>query len=198
MNTLPGMENHAADIRVQLASYVPACEQEAVELKLITGYMAAYPDSVFQRGYPAHFTASGLVLSPDMHKVLLVYHTIYNAWTWPGGHGDGETDLLSAAMREVREETGIRHVIPFSPNIAALDILPVAGHWKNGQYIAAHLHLSVGYGLIANDDQALRVKKDENKGVKWINLSDMDAYASERHMQPVYHKVLRFMGITGV
>lgn len=190
-------ENLVTDIRNQLASYKPTCEQEAVELTIIKDYLKAYPEEIFLRGNPGHFTASGLVLTPDMHKVLLVYHTIYNAWTWPGGHGDGETDLLSAALREVREETGIQNVTPFSPEIAALDILPVMGHWKNGKYVAPHLHLSIGYALLA-EEQDVRIKADENKAVKWFELSDMDSYANEPHMQPVYHKVLRFMGASGV
>ena len=41
---------------------------------------------------------------------LMVYHNIYNSWSWLGGHADGETDLLSVAVREVKEEAGISNV----------------------------------------------------------------------------------------
>lgn len=34
----------------------------------------------------------------------MVYHNIYNSWSWLGGHADGETDLLAVALREVKEE----------------------------------------------------------------------------------------------
>ena len=37
----------------------------------------------------------------------MVYHNIYDSWSWLGGHADGETDLLAVALREVKEETGL-------------------------------------------------------------------------------------------
>ena len=37
----------------------------------------------------------------------MVYHNIYHSWSWLGGHADGETDLLSVAIREVKEEAGV-------------------------------------------------------------------------------------------
>ena len=43
----------------------------------------------------------------------MIYHNIYNSWAWPGGHADGESDLLGVAMREVMEETGIKNLKPF-------------------------------------------------------------------------------------
>lgn len=52
-------------------------------------------------------TASAWVVNKDRSKVLMIYHNIYNSWSWLGGHADGETDLLAVAIREVREEAGI-------------------------------------------------------------------------------------------
>ena len=45
-------------------------------------------------------TASAWVVNKDRSKVLMVYHNIYNSWSWLGGHADGETDLLAVAIRE--------------------------------------------------------------------------------------------------
>ena len=53
-----------------------------------------------------HFTSSAWVVSPDFKKVLMVYHNIYNSWSWMGGHADGESDLLKVAIKEVKEESG--------------------------------------------------------------------------------------------
>ena len=41
----------------------------------------------------ALFTASAWVVNPARNKVLMIYHNIYNSWSWTGGHADGETDL---------------------------------------------------------------------------------------------------------
>ena len=55
-------------------------------------------------------TASAWVLSPDRRQVVMVYHNIYNSWSWTGGHADGDRDLLAVAMREVTEETGLQRL----------------------------------------------------------------------------------------
>ena len=62
-------------------------------------------------------TASAWVVNRERTKVLMVYHNIYNSWSWLGGHADGETDLLSVAVREVKEEAGISNVRPVSEEI---------------------------------------------------------------------------------
>ena len=39
--------------------------------------------------------------------MVVVYHIILDRWIYPGGHADGEENLLSVAVREVEEETGL-------------------------------------------------------------------------------------------
>ena len=179
----------------QLWAFSPSCEQESADRAMMLTWLNLCPDGIFTReNAAAHFTASGLVFNVSRNKVLLVHHTIYKAWTWTGGHADGERDLLSVALREAREETGIREVRPLREDIATLDVLPVFGHVKNGKYISAHLHLSVGYALVADENQPLTVCEGENTGVRWVELPEIEKFAAEPHMQPVYRKVVDFVG----
>ncbi len=90
------------------------------------------------------------VVNKDRSKVLMVYHNIYNSWSWMGGHADGETDLLSVAIREVKEEAGISNVRPVSEEIFSLESLTVDGHVKKGNYVSSHLHLNITYLLEAD------------------------------------------------
>lgn len=50
--------------------------------------------------------------------VLMVYHNIYQSWTWTGGHSDGEADLLKVAIKELKEEAGVKKVVPITEEIA--------------------------------------------------------------------------------
>lgn len=75
-------------------------------------------------------TASAWVVNRERTRVLMVYHNIYNSWSWLGGHADGETDLLSVAIREVKEEAGISNVHPVSEEIFSMESLTVDGHVK--------------------------------------------------------------------
>ena len=177
------------DIREAIEKYLPCCEQEARDKAVILSFIDSAPDAFERSNLIAHMTVSAWVVNPARDKVLMVYHKIYDSWSWTGGHADGQADLLAAAMREAREETGIREVEPLSPAIQSLDILPVWGHEKQGRYVTAHLHLSVGYALTAPENQLLAAKTDENSGVRWVSVRQLEQYVTEPYMLYIYRKI---------
>jgi len=121
--------------------------------------------------------------------MLVVYHNIYDAWIFPGGHADGEEDLLNVARREVEEETGLQTKV-LDDKIFAISASPIVGHIKRGKYVPSHIHLDVVYLLEADDTEKLTYRSDESKGVKWINLED--AYGAEivDFIRPVHKRMI--------
>lgn len=170
--------------------YTPCNEQEEKDKDLIIKYLNMFDDILTRDNEMAHITSSAFVVNKAKDKALMVHHNIYNSWSWTGGHADGEKDLLLVAIREVKEETGVKNVFPISKNIFSLDILPVIGHKRKGKYISSHLHISVAYLLEADENESLAIKPDENSGVQWIPLSQIDEYSNEPHMKKVYRKIL--------
>ena len=162
-----------------IARYVPFNEQEQRDQAEILRYLAQHDDAFLRTNRIAHMTASAWVVNPTRDKVLMVYHKIYDSWSWTGGHADGETDLLAVALREVTEETGVRSVRPVAEDIYSLEVLTVDGHEKRGEYVSSHLHLNVTYLLEADDAEALRICEDENKGVAWFTLDGALAASTE-------------------
>ncbi|MDL2323600.1 NUDIX hydrolase [Ruminococcaceae bacterium OttesenSCG-928-A16] len=157
------------DIFAQIANYQPQNPQEKNDQQVMVEAIRQYPHNILLRKNKlAHLTSSAFVVNPARNKALLVHHNILNTWVWPGGHADGDADLLAVALREAKEETGVCQVKPLLPTIAALDILPVPAHIKNGQYVNAHLHLSVAYILVCDEAEAVQIKPDENTGVRWF------------------------------
>ena len=131
----------------QIENYPPFNEQEEKDKALILGWISNNENAFSRENTVAHITASAWVVNKDRSKVLMVYHNIYNSWSWLGGHADGETDLLSVAIREVKEEAGISNVRPVSEEIFSLESLTVAGHVKKGNYVSRNLHLNITYLL---------------------------------------------------
>ena len=176
-------------IRDDIEKYSPCCEQEERDKKLILDFIDKNEDAFLRTNSIAHMTASAWVVNRECTKALMVYHKIYNSWSWTGGHADGDTDLLSVAIREVSEETGVT-ARPVSEYIFSLEVLTVDGHEKRGKYVSSHLHLNVTYLLEADERDALHVCEDENKGVAWFTLEEaLKASTEPWFVERIYKKL---------
>lgn len=140
-----------------------------------------------------HMTASAIVLNPQLDKILMVYHNIYNSYAWPGGHADGEGDLYLVAYEEAKEEAGVEKLYPVSRGILSVESLPVKEHMKNGKKVAAHDHYNVTFGFICSEKEILKIKPDENSSVKWIEIDKLSQYCEEEDMVPIYEDNIRYI-----
>ena len=52
-----------------------------------------------------HFTVTGFVVHRD--RTLLLWHPLLRMWVPPGGHIEPNEEPVEAALREIREETGL-------------------------------------------------------------------------------------------
>ncbi|MBR1566051.1 MAG: NUDIX hydrolase [Oscillospiraceae bacterium] len=178
------------DIRETIQNYTPFNEQEAADKALILDFLSKNDDAFFRTNLAAHMTASAWVVNPARDKVLMVYHKIYDSWSWTGGHADGDEDLARVALREVREETGARSARLLSPEIFSLESLTVDGHEKHGAYVPSHLHLNVTYLLEADDTEALTVCEEENSGVRWFTPDQaLEACTEPWFIERIYSKL---------
>ena len=182
------------DIVENIRAFAPRCEQEERDREFILAFLDANPDAFFRTNPVAHMTASAWIVNPSRTKVLMVYHNIYDSWSWTGGHADGERDLLSVALKECREETGVT-AHPVSGDICSLEVLTVDGHEKKGRYVSSHLHLNVTYLLEADEEENLTICEEENSGVRWFALEDALKASSEPwFVKRVYAKLNQRLG----
>ena len=184
------------EIYEQIKAYRPWNEQERQDQVLILDFLRKNSDAFYRTNLLAHMTASAWVVNPQRSKVLMVYHRLYDSWSWAGGHADGEEDLLAVALREVREETGVQRLRPVTEEIYSLEVLTVDGHEKHGRYVPSHLHLNVTYLLEAEEDQPLRVCEAENSGVAWFSLTDaLSASTEPWFVERIYKKLIEKLNV---
>lgn len=182
------MTDAIESLRTALLAFVPENEQEAADRAVMLRALDE-PDALERSNLRAHFTASSWIVNPARDRVLMVWHNLYRSWSWTGGHADGDADLPAVAIREAQEETGLT-ATPLTDGIFSLETLTVNGHEKRGCYVPSHLHLNVTYLLQADDTQPLRVKADENSGVRWFAPHDAIAVCTEDWMaERVYRKL---------
>ena len=178
------------DLIHQLQIYQSFNEQEEADRQVMLELLQTSDDIFYRTNLLAHFTASAWVLNKAHTYVLMAFHNIYQTYAWLGGHADGEEDLLSVALREVTEESGIHTVKPITEGIYSLETIEVNGHEKNGKYVPSHLHLNVTYLLEADDTESLHVKQDENSAVNWFPIDQvLDVIDEPWMVERIYKKL---------
>ncbi|MDO4544436.1 MAG: NUDIX hydrolase [Clostridia bacterium] len=179
-----------AELKKAIEAYEPFNEQEASDRQLMLNLIESEPYLLTRKNSTTHFTASAWIVNEARDKVLLVWHNIYKSWSWTGGHADGDPDLRRVAEREAMEETGLKSVRLAQNEPFSLEALTVDGHEKKGSYVTSHLHLNVTYLFIADENEALSIKEDENSGVRWFSLSEAESEPCEAWMvERIYKKL---------
>jgi 8-oxo-dGTP pyrophosphatase MutT (NUDIX family) len=177
-------------IRADIENYKPWNDQEEKDRRAILRFLDMAEAPFSRENTLAHMTASSWIVNRERTKVLLCYHTIYDSWSWTGGHADGNPDLLAVAVKEAAEETGIRSGNPVSKEIFSLEILTVDGHEKHGAYVSSHLHMNITYLLEADENDELKACEGENSAVRWFLLEEAPEASSEPWMvRRIYRKL---------
>lgn len=174
----------------QIKNYQPFNEQEEVDKEYFLKFINTFDDVLTRKNMLGHFSSSAFVVNKDRNKMVVVYHIINDGWIYPGGHADGEEDLLSVAVREVEEETGLKARV-LDNNIYAIQVNSVQPHIKDGKFVPAHIHFDVIYLLEANDKEPLIYREDESKGVKWIDFKDATDDSIVPFVRPIHKKLIK-------
>ena len=160
---------HRNDLLNQLKNYRPRFMDEVAYVHRAIAYIEQTPD-VFERKAPVHVTASAWVVSPDRERVLLLHHRKYGHWFQPGGHADGDADVLRVAIKECAEETGLdpAQIKLIDPAIFDVDIhdVPTIGQ------IPGHGHIDIRF-VVEIDDSLAIPGNNESHEVKWFSLYEV-------------------------
>ena len=123
--------------------------------------------SVFSRNnFIGHFTGSAWVVSPDRSKVLLTHHKKLNKWLQLGGHSDGEENLLEVAVREAKEESGLKGFKILSEYIFDLDIHKIPQFSDE----PPHFHYDVRFLLQADPEKEPIIVNHESHSLAWVPI----------------------------
>ena len=175
----------------EIRAFTPLCEQEEHDRAQMLRFMREHDDYLMRSNLVAHVTTSIWTVNYARTKTLMVYHNLYDSWSWIGGHTDGIEDLRQVALRELKEETGVTSGRLVCPSILSLETLTVDGHMKRGVYVPSHLHLNVTFLAEADEAVPLTINEQENKAVRWFDFDEALLSSTEPWMvEHVYRKLV--------
>jgi len=156
------------DLISELGNYQTHFEEESLFIPIFIDLLENH-ENCFERSLVSgHFTGSAWVLNESFTKTLLVHHAKLNRWLQPGGHADGDEDILHVAKKELKEETGLVVTKPYSTTFFDLDIHKIPANRE----LPEHNHFDIRYLFVANDNINLEVN-EESREVKWWHLMDL-------------------------
>lgn len=179
------------DLYLQIEKYQPYNDEEVCFKEVMLKFLSNNEDALLRENQIAHFTASAWIVNKERTKILMGYHNIYKSWGWFGGHADGNADLYAVVLKEISEECGLTDVTLLSDGIYGLNVLTVEKHIKRGKFVNAHLHLDAVFLFEADETAEVRMKPDENSGVAWVPIEEIESYVTEEQMKPVYRVLLQ-------
>lgn len=133
---------------------------------------------------PGHITGSAWIVDASREHVLLTHHAKLNKWLQPGGHADGDENVLNVALREAEEETGVKNFTLLQEGIFDIDIHPIPERKDFG----AHDHYDIRFLLQANKEEALIIT-EESHDLAWIKIADLSRYNESLSLQRMAEKV---------
>jgi 8-oxo-dGTP pyrophosphatase MutT (NUDIX family) len=154
---------------------LPLSPEEDLAVSQTIEFVKAHTDCLVRSCLEGHLTGSACVVSPDRRKVLLTHHRKLRKWLQLGGHADGDGNLLAVALREAKEESGLRRLktatIPGRAN--------EPGHW----------HHDLRFILEADPGEKLTVTS-ESKDLAWVDVVSVASLNPEESMARMVRKTL--------
>ncbi len=133
---------------------------------------------------PGHLTGSAFVLSADHRHAILLFHRKLELWLQPGGHADGDTNLVAVALREATEETGIDG-LRIDPVPVDVDVHEVRPPRED-----PHLHLDVRF-LVVAPPGAVPTANEESEDVRWVPVDELGEWPLDAGLRRLAAAALR-------
>ncbi len=168
---------HRRELLNLLARHRTRFLDEAAHCERTRTFVEAHEDCFHCDLWPGHVTGSAWVVSRHRDHVLMLHHRKHDQWFQPGGHADGDADILRVALRETAEETGLdsSHIRLVAQDIFDVDVHIIPASIRGPR----HEHFDIRF-LVEMDHDIPIPGNDESHDILWIPLAAVSRFNNNR------------------
>lgn len=159
---------------------------ESSMLQDTINFIQQHPDCFERSLLKGHVTGSAWIVNKEGTHALMMHHKKLNKWFQPGGHCDGDPDVMAVAAKEAFEETGME-VRPLSTVVFDVDhhVIPAR------KDIPEHIHYDIRFLFEADKTVDELAANPEANAVRWIPLEEVEQYNNTPSIMRLVKKLLR-------
>jgi len=156
------------------------------ELLLVAQFrtLLQHPRSFFRDHLPGHITGSAWITNSYFTKTVLLQHAKLKKWLQPGGHADGDENILSVAQRELHEETGLENAALKIDSIFDIDIHSIPA----SEQFPEHYHYDIRYLFVADESDLIK-GNHESREIQWVSFSQLSNFSQEKSIVRMREKL---------
>ncbi|MGV6852111.1 MAG: NUDIX hydrolase [bacterium] len=165
---------HRENILILLEEYLQRHPEESACYQQLKAFIQQNNQCFERELSQGHLTGSCWLVNSNGDQILLTHHKKLNLWLQPGGHADGETDIAAVALKEAKEESGLKDLKIADPHIFDIDIHKIPANPKD----AEHYHYDIRFIIQASEDTDYIVS-EESHDLAWVKLDKLSEYTTE-------------------
>ncbi|MBO4245529.1 MAG: NUDIX domain-containing protein [Bacilli bacterium] len=163
-------------------------------LKIMDDYLKLFPDELGRQAtfmdylnsnnnlidwnnFNGHVVASGFLYAKKEEKYLVIYHKDLQIFSYPGGHIDkSDANPLAAAIREIKEETGIddfKEIMIGEDPLIPIDIDNHLIPYNERLDIPSHQHFDMRYLFVIDHIKDVMIDQNESSDYKWVSEEEL-------------------------
>jgi len=182
---------HRKPLHDLLDKYNSQYRDEHSQYVRFKAFVSGSADCFLRSHLPGHVTGSAWLVSPCFKKVLLTHHKKLGAWFQLGGHADGETDVLKAALSEAYEESGLTQLNVLQDEIFDIDIHEIPQRKET----PSHFHYDVRFLVQATETDF--TVSEESLDLSWVPIDQLEQYTTETSMLRMHKKYMVYLKTGG-
>ena len=168
-----------------LRAHQAADETESAHLKRIISFVEQHTNCCSRDLTIGHVTASSWIVNDTGSHALLTHHRKLDRWLQLGGHIENDQDIITAALREAREESGLEDIHTVSETIFDVDVHPIPARKTEPE----HFHYDVRFLFQASHSDQLLIS-DESHDLGWFTIQEMQTMSFDDSIVRMINKMI--------